>query len=298
MYVSYGSTGNRVAVVDAATCNAADTSGCGQTPAVVRAGQGTFVLAVSAATDTVYGPHVSSDTVAVINGATCNGTDHSGCGHLAATAKAGSGPFGVAVNDRTHTVYVTNNAGGDSPGTVSVINSATCNGTMTAGCTGPFPTMATGRSPLLAAVDARTGTVYVTDNASAAVTILNGSRCNASVTSGCGKGGREQPVGSQPLGLAINPCTRTVYVSQIFQPGSLSIFSAARRRGSPRPARSGKRPRRCTGHRLGVIENIAAGGRPRGPGSPGTTCRRGDRVYLVLFELERGRCEVVFEVRG
>ena len=27
-------------------------------------------------------------------------------------------------------------------------------------------------------------------------------------------------------------------------------------------------------------------------------CRRGDRVYLVLFELERGRCEVVFEVRG
>ena len=27
-------------------------------------------------------------------------------------------------------------------------------------------------------------------------------------------------------------------------------------------------------------------------------CRRGDRVYLVFFELERGRCEVVFEVRG
>ena len=227
MYVSYGSTGNRVAVVNAATCNATDTSGCGQTPAVVKAGQGTFVLAVSAATDTVYGPNVSSDTVAVINGATCNATDHSGCGHLAATAKAGSGPFGVAVNDRTHTVYVTNNAGGDSPGTVSVINSATCNGTMTAGCAGPFPTMATGRSPLLAVVDARTGTVYVTDNASAAVTILNGSRCNASDTSGCGKGGREQSVGSQPLGLAINPCTRTVYVSQIFQPGSLSIFSAA-----------------------------------------------------------------------
>jgi DNA-binding beta-propeller fold protein YncE len=226
MYVSYGSTANRIAVVNAATCNATDTSGCGQTPAVVRAGQGTFVLAVSAATDTVYGPNASSDTVAVINGATCNGTDHSGCGHLAATAKAGSGPFGVAVNDRTHTVYVTNNAGGDSPGTVSVINSATCNGTMTMGCSGPFRTMATGRSPLLAAVDARTGTVYVTDFASAAVTILNGSRCNASVTSGCGKAGHEQPVGSQPLGLAINPRTRAVYVSLIFQPGSLSIFGA------------------------------------------------------------------------
>ncbi len=224
MYVSYGSTGNRVAVVNAAACNATDTSGCGQTPAVVKVAQGTFVLAISAATDTVYGPNSSTDTVSVINGATCNGTDHSGCGHLAATAKAGSGAFGVAVNDRAHTVYVTNNAGGDSPGTVSVINSATCNGTMTAGCSGPFRTMATGRSPLLAVVDARTGTVYISDLSSAAVTILNGSRCDASVTSGCGKAGREQPVGSQPLGLALNPRTRTVYVTQIFPPGSLSIF--------------------------------------------------------------------------
>ena len=42
----------------------------------------------------------------MINGATCNGTDHSGCGHLAATVKTGLGPFGVTVNDRTHTVYV------------------------------------------------------------------------------------------------------------------------------------------------------------------------------------------------
>ena len=129
MYVSYGTTGNRVAVINAATCNAEDTSGCGQTPAVVKVGQGTFALAVSAATDTIYAPSGADNTVAVINGATCNGTDHSGCGHLAATAKVGIDPFGAAVNDHTHTVYVTNNADGDSPGTVSVINAATCNGT-------------------------------------------------------------------------------------------------------------------------------------------------------------------------
>ena len=80
----------------------------------------------------------------MINGATCNGTNHSGCGHLAATAKVGLGPSGIAVNDRTHTVYVANNANGDSPGTVSVINGATCNGTDTAGCHRRFPAMATG----------------------------------------------------------------------------------------------------------------------------------------------------------
>ena len=230
MYVSFGGNANQVAVVNAATCNATHTSGCGQTPTVVKVGEGTSVLAVSTATDTIYAPNAGSsfngDTVSVINGATCNGTSHSGCGHLAATATVGVGPFGVAVNDRTHTIYVANNANGDSPGTVSVINGATCNGTDTTGCSRPFPTMATGRSPLLAAVDTSTGIVYVTDFSSAGVSILDGSRCNASVTSGCGAPPREQAVGSQPFGLAINQNVNTVYVAQIFQAGSLSILNA------------------------------------------------------------------------
>ena len=232
MYVSYGLNGNKVAVVNAATCNATDTTGCGQAPAVVKVGLFTFALAVSAATDTVYAPApgagFSGDTVAVINGATCNGTDHSGCGHLAATAKAGLGPTGIAVDDQTHTVYVANNADGDAPGTVSVINGATCNGTVTTGCHHRSPVMPVGRSPLLVALDPATGAVYVTDFSSASVTVLYGSRCNAEVTAGCGTAGREQAVGSQPLGLAVDPVTRTVYVAQIFQSGFLGVVQAAR----------------------------------------------------------------------
>jgi DNA-binding beta-propeller fold protein YncE len=233
VYVSYGSAGNRVAVVNAATCNATRTAGCGQTPAVIQVGAGTAVLAVSVATDTIYAPNsgssFSGDTMSVINGATCNATNHSGCSHLAATVTVGSGPYGVTVDDGTHTVYVANNADGDSPGTVSVINGATCNGTDTASCTGHFPTMATGRSPLLAAVDIRTGNVYVTDFSSAGVSILDGSRCNASLTSGCGAPARERAVGSQPFGLAINQNTSTVYVTDTFQAGSMSILSTTRR---------------------------------------------------------------------
>ena len=132
------------------------------------------------------------------------------------------------MNDQTHTVYVANNANGDSPGTMSVINGATCNGTHTAGCHRHFPVMATGVAPLLAAVDTRTGILYVTDVGSAAVTILNGARCNATVTSGCGAAPGKQPVGSQPFGLAINPRTNTIYVTQTFQTGSMSVFRAAR----------------------------------------------------------------------
>jgi DNA-binding beta-propeller fold protein YncE len=229
MYVSYGANANRVAVVNAAICNAEDTSGCGQSPAVVKAGKGTTVLAVSAATDTIYGPNAgpgfTGDTVAVINGASCNGTDHAGCGHLAATAKVGAGPFGAAVNDRTHTLYVVNNADGDSPGTVSVINTTTCNGTRTTGCHRHFPAIAAGISPLLAALDVRTGNLYITDISSAQVTILNAARCNAEATSGCRTASREQPVSSQPFGLAVNPRTRTLYITNLLQAGSMTILT-------------------------------------------------------------------------
>jgi DNA-binding beta-propeller fold protein YncE len=230
LYVSYGSHADRIAVVDAATCNAIRSSGCGQTPAVVTVGAGTIALAVSPATDTVYAPssgasEFSGHTMSVINGATCNGTRHAGCSHLAATVTVGSGPFGVAVNDRTHTVYVVNNANGDFPGSVSVINGATCNGTRTAGCAGRFPTMATGVAPSFAALNPATGRIYLTDFGSAQVTVLDGSRCNASVTSGCSAPVGEQAVGSMPSALAVNPASGTVYVVDTLQSGSLSVLA-------------------------------------------------------------------------
>ena len=232
VYVSYGNTASKVAVINAATCNATDTAGCGQTPAVVRVGQGTGDLAVSTRTDTIYAPNTglafNGDTVSVINGAACNGTDHTGCSHLAATARVGTAPVGAAVNDRTGTLYVVNNADGDSPGTVSVINTATCNGTRTTGCHRRFPAAAAGISPLLAALDTRNGNLYITDISSAQVTVLNAARCNAEVTSGCRTASREHPVSSQPFGLAINPRTRTVYITNLFQTGSLTVFRATR----------------------------------------------------------------------
>jgi DNA-binding beta-propeller fold protein YncE len=236
LYVPYGPKFNRVAVINAATCNATDTSGCGQTPAAVRVGEGTFGLAVSIATNTVYGPNGGSEasgfidgrTVSVINGATCDAANTSGCGQLAATATVGLNPTGIAVNDRTHTVYAAINAHGDSPGTVSIINTATCNGTVTAGCHRRFPTAPTGNSPAQVTVDPRTSVLYVSNFSSASVTILNGRRCNAETTTRCRRAGREQAIGSGPQGITVNPRTRTVYVANLYMPGSLSVFHASR----------------------------------------------------------------------
>jgi len=229
VYVSYGDTANKIAVVNAAACNATDTAGCGQTPAVVGVGAGTHSLAVSVATDTIYGANTGrgfdGDTVSVLNGATCRAGDMSGCGHLAATAKVGGGPFGIVADDATHTLYVVNNARGDAPGSVSVLNIATCDGTHTGGCHARFPTMATGNSPLLAVLDPANGLLYVTDFSSAEVTVLNTARCNARVTAGCGAPLRHQAVESQPWGIAVNPANHTVYVGQLQAPGSTAVFA-------------------------------------------------------------------------
>jgi DNA-binding beta-propeller fold protein YncE len=217
--------GHVVDVINAAKCKAKIRSDC---RVVARAAVGNSPLAVvvDEATDTLYVTNGNDGTVAVINGATCNGTDHAGCGSLAATAKVGRRPVGAAVNDRTHSVYVINNANGDLPGTVSVINGATCNGTDTGGCGAHLPVMPAGRSPVAVTLDATTGFVYVADFSSAAVSVLNGSRCNPETAVGCGAAAREQPVGSGPQGITLNQRTHTVYVADLYQPGFMSIFTA------------------------------------------------------------------------
>jgi DNA-binding beta-propeller fold protein YncE len=237
LYVPYGAKASRVAVVNAATCNAQDASGCGQVPAVVRVGQGTFSLAVSIRHDTVYGASAGSaasgftngHTVSVINGSACNGTRHSGCGHPVVTAGTGPQPEDVAVNDRTHTAYVTNNAEGDAPGTVSVINIAACNGTVTTGCHRHLPVIGVGISPVNIVLDARTGLLYVSDFSSASVSVLNGLRCNAEVITGCATASHERGVGSLPFALAVMPRTGAVYVTSLFRPGSLLVLQTGRR---------------------------------------------------------------------
>jgi DNA-binding beta-propeller fold protein YncE len=230
LYVPFGANADQVAVINTARCNAAMTSGCGQVPSVVNVGEGTYALGVSVKTDTIYAPNAgvpiaTADTVSVIDGATCNGNDHAGCGQLAATLTVETGPYGVAVDDATNTVYIANNRDGDAPGTVSVINTATCNGADTTGCHGPFPTAGIGRSPRFAAIDLSTDIVFISDKSSAEVSALNGATCDAAVTSGCSLPVPQTAVGSLPIGLAVNPISNTVYAMTLLVAGRMSILA-------------------------------------------------------------------------
>lgn len=90
-----------VAVFDGATCNATDQSGCGQTAASVKVGRGDVNdVVVDPAANTIYsadqggGSAPPGHTLSVIDGRTCNGTDHSGCGERPPTVNVPVGPTG------------------------------------------------------------------------------------------------------------------------------------------------------------------------------------------------------------
>jgi YVTN family beta-propeller protein len=149
------------------------------------------------------------------------------------TIPVGSGPYGVAVNPSTNTVYVANT----SNNSVSVINGST--NTVTS-------TVAVGSLPVAVAVNPSTNTVYVANSSDNSVSVINGSTKAVTATVSVGKfpvavavnpstnfvyvanaGGNSVsvingvtntvtstvPVGSQPYGVAVNPSTNTVDVS-------------------------------------------------------------------------------------
>ena len=88
---------------------------------------------------------------------------------LVGSAPAGNGPSELALDPATHTIYVANgnNANGPNAGgnTVSVIDERHCQAMDASRCTGLWPAITVGNLPSAVAIDQKTDTVYVTDNA-------------------------------------------------------------------------------------------------------------------------------------
>src|SRR4051812_46749447 len=132
--------GGTVAAYDAATCNARVTSGCAGARATAPVGGVPIGLAVDQVTDTVYVTGDGADTMALLDGTTCNRATSSGC---AVVARAPTGPVALPFADQsTRTIYVPG-AGADAS-QVLVVNAGTCSARATAGCAGPFPTATVG----------------------------------------------------------------------------------------------------------------------------------------------------------
>jgi DNA-binding beta-propeller fold protein YncE len=213
-----------VDVFNGATCNATRTTGCHQNPRELkvgtsggRLGNSSLYVAVNPKTNTLYATnvlHTTEDehTVYVLNGATCDATDHAGCGQKPATITVGRDPSASAVDPGTNTIYVTNHAGGDYAATVSVIDGATCDATHHGGCHHRPPTTSVGFGAIDLAVDPSRHRIYTANLHDTSVSEIDGVTCNARHHGGCRKAPVRDAVGSYPTAIALDPGAGTAYV--------------------------------------------------------------------------------------
>ena len=225
------SNSNTVSVINGATCNAQRTAGCSRTPPVINLPDNPVDVTVNQANDTVYVANWGNGagtTVSVIDGKTCNAQVTSGCQQVPAQVTVGIGPAGVFVDQSTSTVYAATVAPSGAEA-VSVIDGATCNATTTSGCRRKPPSVTVGKGSaeynVAFAIDQATGTLYVANWADNTLSMIDKTRCNATVTSGCAQPSRVVRVGHGPDGVAIDPATHTVYVANVTS-DTISVFDA------------------------------------------------------------------------
>jgi YVTN family beta-propeller protein len=150
----------------------------------------------------------ASHVVDVINNAACNARGLSGCAVVAA-AVAGDEPVTAVIDERTGTVYV-GDAGGS--GSITVVDGARCNASVTSGCATPVATIKLASAPDAEALDPFTGTLYVASLAGK-VFVINAGRCNTTTTAGCSQPVRAVADRLGPDAIGVNAATDTVYAA-------------------------------------------------------------------------------------
>jgi YVTN family beta-propeller protein len=206
-----------VSVLNAASCNSVTVSGCRRKPVTIPMKSNPYGVAVNDLNDTLYvtnhdNGNSPGHTVSVINAARCDASTTAGCAQDSHTISVGSTPAGIAVNQATDTAYVANSGAR----TVSVIDGAACNARHTSGCRRRPRTIRLAKSPLAVAVDQATDTIYVLEPGTpGTVAVIDGAKCNALSTSGCGTHPPTVTVGPDGRGvegLAVDTATDTIYV--------------------------------------------------------------------------------------
>ena len=235
VYVTNSNDGT-VSVVNEARCNARVTSGCDVPRATIKLGGFLVAAAVNPVTRTLYVADLKGG-VFVVDAAACNAVSTRGCAQAAREVKDSQGPAALDIDLATNTVYAVNNGDSDNGDTVSVIDGASCNGTDGSGCGQAPPTTKVGSGAFWAAVDQAHRTVYVTNDNDGTVSVINGARCNARVTSGCGSTWPTVTAGANPESAALDPSSGR---------SSRSIMSTTRCRSST-PGRATAPPPRLRG---------------------------------------------------
>jgi DNA-binding beta-propeller fold protein YncE len=97
-----------VSAVDTRHCNGLDTGRCDQNWPTTPAGRVPWAIAVDPRTHTVFTTNLRDATVSVIQGASCNATNHTGCARTAPRVPIGDLPFNLTLDRASHTLYTAN----------------------------------------------------------------------------------------------------------------------------------------------------------------------------------------------
>jgi DNA-binding beta-propeller fold protein YncE len=276
---NFGGVGS-VSVINGATCDAAVTTGCSQTPAITNVGPNAYDVTVDPATDTVYEPTFSSviDPTYVINGATCNGTNHSGCSKKPVAVPGGAGADQALVDPATGSVFILN----QEDSTISVIDGWRCNALHPSGCAATPALISTEFNPGAMGIDLATQTLYETNQDENTMSVLNALSCSATRQTDCRNEAPTTTVGSEPSGITTNPVTNTIYVSNRSDE-TLSVINGAKCRvGSVAACRTASWP------------TVAVGGTPQAVAVDTKT----DTIYTANFDADAGTGNTVSVING
>jgi DNA-binding beta-propeller fold protein YncE len=203
-------------------------------------GNGPAVTAIDTATHTLYvtngfnenGNAVGGNTVSVIDTRRCQAQNVSHCTGPWPTITVGNEPSGIAIDEPTDTVYVSN----INDNTVSVFNGAACNAENTSGCGQTPATVPVGMVPVAIFADPANHTVHIPNDGEDDVSMLDSATCNATDLAACPTTPPPTaPVAANPVTGAADRTTHTVYVSVCGDPqfgcsagtNGLSVFDAA-----------------------------------------------------------------------
>jgi DNA-binding beta-propeller fold protein YncE len=217
-----------MSVVNGATCNAMNHSGCNQKPPILATGIDPAPFGFNPATQTLYVSSQDTNLVWVLNGTDCNAMETEGCTQTEPITPVGSFTSGIDVNPNTKTVYVANE---NTNGTVSVIDAGACNQHQLAGCNQTWKTIGVGTFPFYVAINKTTNTIYVANVADNTLSVINGATCNATANSSCNQPQPTTTVGNVPQGVAVDETTNTIYVANEVD-GTVSVVKGNHCQGS------------------------------------------------------------------
>jgi YVTN family beta-propeller protein len=198
-----------LSMIDTATCNALQTSGCNHVVTTTATGLG---IAIDSSNHSVYVGNLLTNELYVFNGTTCNANTQSDCSFVSvAPLPEDYHAYQPAIDPSTHSIYLPLFANTDVLGYVAVIDGSACNGIDHSGC-GKAPRLVqAGSLPLIAVFDSTSRTVYVSNEESASLSVINAATCNGLTPSGCPSLAPALATGVNSIPFTINPRTHTIY---------------------------------------------------------------------------------------